>query len=218
MGQETHPSRRSNIADLHKEKLRSLVNPHGAFMPTEIVRSETVLYLSLCTDNVTFITDQIGSFNCNVCVLTARSRQGAVSSAWRWCQWQARYMWITRKPYFEPSPGYTGTIWNIANVVMYVCVLELCCWTALYTRQNQNKVPHLNWCIHVAFLGAGKQTPTSTMSMIKQSKKWLPNTRLSYILLKFWIMSLWQKPKGKLLKYQMYAVIFALGLGHVLTQ
>ena len=26
------------------------------------------------------------------------------------------------------------------------------------------------------------------------------------------------KPKGKLLKYQMYAVIFALGLGHVLTQ
>ena len=40
--------------------MRSLVNPHGAFMPTEIVRSETVLYLSLCTDNVTFITDQIG--------------------------------------------------------------------------------------------------------------------------------------------------------------
>ena len=32
-------------------------------MPTEIVRSETVLYSSLCTDNVTFITDQIGSFN-----------------------------------------------------------------------------------------------------------------------------------------------------------
>ena len=50
-------------------------------------------------------------------------------------------------------------------------------------------------------------------------QKWLPNTRLSsYILLKFWILSLWQKPKGNLLKYQMYAVIFALGLGHVLSQ
>ena len=44
-------------------------------MPTEIVRSETVLYSSLCTDNVTFITDQIGSFSCNVCVLDARFRQ-----------------------------------------------------------------------------------------------------------------------------------------------
>ena len=52
-------------------------------MPTEIVRSETVLYSSLCRDNVTFITDQIGSFNCSVCLLDARSRQGAVSSAWR---------------------------------------------------------------------------------------------------------------------------------------
>ena len=86
MGEETHPTRRSNTtfsshtrtADLHKEKIRhlcSLVKPDGAFMPTEIVRSETVLYSSLCTDNVTFITDQIGSFNSNVCVLAARSRQ-----------------------------------------------------------------------------------------------------------------------------------------------
>ena len=41
-------------------------------MPTEIVRIETVLYS--CTDNVTFITDQTGSFNCNVCVQAARSR------------------------------------------------------------------------------------------------------------------------------------------------
>ena len=41
-------------------------------MPTEIVRIETVLYSSLCTDNVTFITDQIGSFNCNVCLMVAR--------------------------------------------------------------------------------------------------------------------------------------------------
>ena len=52
-------------------------------MPTEIVRCETVLYSSLCTDNVTFITDQIGSFDCNVLLLAVRSRQGAVSSAWR---------------------------------------------------------------------------------------------------------------------------------------
>jgi len=44
-------------------------------MPTEIVRTETVLYASFCTDNVTFISDQVVSFNCNVCVLAARSRQ-----------------------------------------------------------------------------------------------------------------------------------------------
>ena len=33
-------------------------------MPTEIVLSETVLYSSLCTDNVTFISDQIAMFAC----------------------------------------------------------------------------------------------------------------------------------------------------------
>ena len=123
MGEETHPWRRSNTtfsshtrtADLHTETirhLRSLVKPHGAFMHTEIVRNETVLYSSLCTDNVTFITYQIGSFNCNVCVQAIRSRlvmncprtqsvdcrlpdgsDADVSDSDR-----ARNMWITRKP------------------------------------------------------------------------------------------------------------------------
>ena len=76
-------------------------------MHSEIVCIETVLYSSLCTDNITFITDQIGSFNCNVCVLAARSRlvmncprnqrvdcrlpDADVSD-------RARDMWITRKP------------------------------------------------------------------------------------------------------------------------
>ena len=41
-------------------------------MHTEVVRIETVLYSSLRTDNVTFITDQIGSFNCDVCIQAAR--------------------------------------------------------------------------------------------------------------------------------------------------
>ena len=35
-----------------RKTLRSLVKPHGAFMPREIVLSETVLYSSLCTDIV----------------------------------------------------------------------------------------------------------------------------------------------------------------------
>ena len=57
-------------------------------MPTEIVRSETVLYSSLCTDNVTFISDQIVSFNCNACLLLhAPAREpcrlsGADASDW----------------------------------------------------------------------------------------------------------------------------------------
>ena len=78
-------------------------------MHTEIVRNETVLYSSLCTDNVTLITDEIGSFNCNVCVQAIRSRlvincprtqsvdcrlpDADVSDSDR-----ARNMWITRKP------------------------------------------------------------------------------------------------------------------------
>ena len=78
-------------------------------MHTEVVRIETVLYSSLRTDNVTFITDQIGSFNCNVCVQAIRSRlvmncprtqsvdcrlpDADVGDSDR-----ARNMWITRKP------------------------------------------------------------------------------------------------------------------------
>jgi hypothetical protein len=111
MGEETHPWRRSNTtfsshtrtADLHTVKirhLRSLVKPHGAFMHTEVVRIETVLYSSLRTDNVTFITYQIGSFNCDVCIQAARTQSvdcrlpdADVSDSDR-----ARNMWITRKP------------------------------------------------------------------------------------------------------------------------
>ena len=56
-------------------------------MPTKIVLSETVLYSSLCTDNVTFISDQIVSFNCNVCVLAARSRHARNElSTYRTCR------------------------------------------------------------------------------------------------------------------------------------
>ena len=39
----------------------------------------------------------------------------------------ARDVWITHTPMLETSPGYTGTILYITNVVMYICVLELCC-------------------------------------------------------------------------------------------
>ena len=79
---------------------------------TEIVRSETFLYSSLCRANVTFITDQMGRFNCNVCLLAARAIQ--VMNCPRTQEWQdsrttcrlpgadaiasdrARDMWSTR--------------------------------------------------------------------------------------------------------------------------
>ena len=53
-------------------------------MPTEIVLSETVLYSSLCTDNVTFISDQIAML---ACWLHAPAREpcrlsGADASDW----------------------------------------------------------------------------------------------------------------------------------------
>ena len=96
----------------------------------------TFLYSSLCI-NVTFITDQMGRFNCIVCVLAARAIQimncpncrlpGVVVDAIGIAIDRARDMWITRKLLLEPSPIYTGTILNMTNVVMYVCVLEMCC-------------------------------------------------------------------------------------------
>ena len=63
MGEEIHPSRRSittfsshtRTADLHTEQKHETWSVHVC---TEIVRSETFLYASLCTANVTFITDQ----------------------------------------------------------------------------------------------------------------------------------------------------------------
>jgi hypothetical protein len=44
-------------------------------MPTEIVSYVTFSYSYLWAANVTFIIDKTGCFNCNVCMLTARSRQ-----------------------------------------------------------------------------------------------------------------------------------------------
>ena len=50
---------------------------------------------------------------------------------------------------------------------MYVCVLKLCCLTALHTRQKQ-KVPHLNWCIQLAFASFWGQASKRRHQAIKK--------------------------------------------------
>ena len=75
---EIQHSPHTRTAHLHMEQnheVWSVVKPHGAFMRTEMVRSEAFVYSSLCTANVTFITAQMGRFNCNVCILAECSRQ-----------------------------------------------------------------------------------------------------------------------------------------------
>ena len=45
------------------------------------------------------------------------------------------------------------------------CDVCLCTGVALLNgvgHATKKKVPHKNWCIQVAFFGAGKQTPTSS--------------------------------------------------------
>ena len=119
MCDQTTLSSLPRTADLHTAQKSRSLGPRQTIrplMPTEIVNYVTFLYSYSWAANVTFIIDKTGCFNCNVCVLTARSRQvrnchrtqHVVCLALAPVPWKSRHVWITRTPLSEPSPKHTG--------------------------------------------------------------------------------------------------------------
>ena len=109
-----------------------ITNPGQTIRPlmsTEIVSYVTLSYSYSWAANVTFIIGKTGWINCNVCVLTARSRgvrncprtQRVVCLTLTPVPWKSRDIWITPTPLSEPSPIHTGESFH-SNMRIYSIV------------------------------------------------------------------------------------------------